>query len=91
MTGPKRIPEGTSTERMAALPGNLWHHLWGLLPIVAALALWAWALAGVLAPLGGALAQLDAARERAAAALHCPPPPEALASAARTIAVEPCR
>jgi lysylphosphatidylglycerol synthetase-like protein (DUF2156 family) len=89
MTGSKRTPEGTGAERTRL--GNAWNHAWGLLPIVAALALWAWALAGVLAPLAGALAQIDAAREREAAARHCPPPPDALASAAGTIAADRCR
>jgi hypothetical protein len=91
MTGSMRTHEGTGAERMARLPGDAWHHVWGLLPIAAALALWAWALAGVLAPLGGALAQLDAAREREAAALPCPPPPDALASVAGHADPNRCR
>jgi hypothetical protein len=90
MTGSKTAPEWTAAERTATRPGSAWQHVWGLLPIAAALALWAWALAGVLAPLSGALAQIDAARERAAAPLHCPAPPGALASAA-AIEAERCR
>jgi lysylphosphatidylglycerol synthetase-like protein (DUF2156 family) len=91
MTGSKTAPEWTAAARTATRPGAAWHHVWGLLlPIAAALALWAWALAGVLAPLSGALAQLDAARERAAAPLACPTPPGALASAA-AIQADRCR
>lgn len=91
MSGSKRTPEGTGIERTALRAGSAWHHAWGLLPIAAALALWAWAVGGVLVPLAGALAQIDAAQERAAEAPPCPPPPGALASAAGTIEAQRCR
>jgi hypothetical protein len=63
----------------------------GLVPILAALALWAWVLAGVLAPLGGALARLEAGREPAVAPASCPMPPGALASAPAALDSTPCR
>ncbi len=51
-----------------------------LLPILAALALWAWVLAGVLAPLGGALARLDGGGPAPVPA-GCPAPAAELAAA----------
>jgi hypothetical protein len=54
----------------------------GLLLIAVALALWAWVVAGVMAPLGHALARMDVGREPAAPALAGPVQPGALASAA---------
>ena len=45
----------------------------GLLPVIVALALWVWVVAGVMAPLGGALARIDAARRMPTAPLAIRP------------------
>lgn len=55
------------------------------------LGLWAWALVGVVAPLGAALAHLALAREPAAAQVNCPLPPVALASREAASRAAPCR
>lgn len=61
-----------------------------LAALVAAAALWVLVLAGVAAPLGDALARIDAAAARNAAPQACPVPAGALASAARAHAAR-CR
>jgi hypothetical protein len=90
MTGTRR----TFSERArwrAELPGVPWREAFGALPILAALALWACVLAGVLAPLSGALARLDAPARGAPAAAPCGAPPDALASAAIAGSRATCR
>ena len=80
-----RIPAGT-TERKGRRSWR-WQDAGGLAAPLAALALWALVVAGVATPLGAALARIDARRTPPAAwvarPVPCPPPPGALASAAR--------
>ena len=61
MTGSERTLARVEMERMRTR-WNLRRGAGGLFPVVVALALWVWVLAGVLAPLGGALARIDAGR-----------------------------
>ena len=91
MIGTKRTHAVLETGRTARRRWNAWEDAGGLLPVVAALALWAWVLAGVMAPLGHALARLDAGREPAAPVLACPLPPDALASASGAADLRRCR
>ncbi len=80
---PKRFP--VQTTRDPALR-RCWEAAGGLAAPLAALALWALVVAGVAAPLGAALARLDAQRAPAADVAGSDPcrlPAGALASAAR--------
>ena len=91
MIGTKRSQGVLDAERTARRRWSVWKDAMGLLPVAAALALWVWVLAGVMAPLGHALARLDAGRESAAPALACPMPPGALASASGAADLRRCR
>ena len=73
------------TRRRNALDGAR-----GLAGVAAALALWAWFVAGVVAPLGGAVARMRDEAARRASPVTCRVPADALASAARS-SVERCR
>jgi hypothetical protein len=91
MTGSRRTARGRGAEWKARRPGGAWRDAWGALPILVALALWGWALAGVLAPLSGALARIDSSAREAPAAAPCGVPPGALASAAAAVDPRGCR
>lgn len=95
---PKEPARGAGAGRLASCAARAvtWaaeiaHHAGGLLAILAALALWGWIVAGVLAPLSGALARIDGAGTSAPPALHCPVPQGALASAAGAVETDRCR
>ncbi len=83
MTGSERVPAGTAMERTLARRRSPWHEASGLLAaLLAALVLWGVVLAGVVAPLGDALARFDA-RSPAPAPAACPVPRDAVASVAQ--------
>ncbi len=70
---PRPIRAGVEMERTRARTCNGWDVAGLILALVAALALWALVLGGVLAPLDDALARIEAGRERATLAGDCPP------------------
>jgi hypothetical protein len=82
MTGTERTHAVLDAGWAARLRWSVREGAGGLLPVAAALALWAWVLAGVMAPLGHALARLEVGREPPAPSLVGSVPPGALASAA---------
>lgn len=87
--GTKRSPAGGGTmERTAARRWSPWDEAGGLLALAASVGLWAAVLAEVVAPLGGALARLDARTPPAPPA--CATPKDALASAAQPRPAGPC-
>jgi hypothetical protein len=85
MTGRMRTPAGVETRQ----GGRVWHGAGGLLPVLAALVLWAVVLGGVAAPLGAFLARVCAGGGEMA--LRCPERPLALAAAARATSEGPGR
>ncbi len=78
-----RTSPGVERARAWAPRRNVLDPVGGLLPILVALALWAWLLAGVLAPLGDALSRIERGGA-APAPVKCPMPPDGLASAPAT-------
>jgi hypothetical protein len=85
MTGWMRTPAGVEKSR----GGRVWHGAGGLLPVLAALVLWAVVLGGVAAPLGALLARVCAGGGEMA--LRCPERPPALAAAAGAMGAGACR
>jgi len=63
---------------------NLFEGGGGLLALLTALALWVWVLAGVAAPLGAALVEIEARRMPVTAVAAHGEPSAALATASRT-------
>ncbi len=81
---------GVAMERTREQRPSRWGEAAGLLPLAAAVALWALIVAGVVAPLGDALARIDA-RKPVVTPAACAPPADAIASATRPLTSRPCR